>query len=617
MEHPTDPESPPVRPGPHPMWTLVVNTMRRLRIVWLRSIRWTAENIDSKNYELLVSIVIGVAAGLAAALMKGSVFLIEHLLIGEDPTSGNVLYVLYPLIGIILASLFVRYYLRKPLDTGLSNLIYAITAKKVKIPPFETYAHIVTSALTVGFGGSVGLEAPIVRTGSAVGANLAQSLRVGRRKQTLFLACGTAAGMASIFNSPVAGVLFSFEVLLAEIALDSFIPLLISAASGAVIGRILFPDQVFFLATDGWRVHALPFYILLGMSCGLLSAYMIRVNLKTRSFIQSIADPKKRLLAGGLALGVLIFLMPPLYGEGYNTVNSLLDGTYFKLVDHSLFYWLSDQAWFLIVFAVLILLTKVVASAVTIAAGGNGGIFAPSMFIGALTGFAFSHAVNQTGLFDLNEANFVAVAMAGILSGVIKAPLTGIFLIAEITGGYELFVPLMLVSAISYFVTYYFEPQSIFTKLLYQRGLWAPVHERDKNLLRNMQVEELVETNFAPLKPEQTLGAFVQVIAGSRRNVFPVVDHENVFLGIVLLDDVRPHMFKSELYSIMTVKDMMHLPPAIVEWNEPMEKVMDKFEHHKAWNLPVVKNGRYLGFVSKSTIFNRYRELLQEHAGGM
>lgn len=591
-----------------------IKIIRYLNIQFYRLIKWVSERIAQPNYLIIVSIIIGIVSGLVAVVLKVLVHTVREWMYGNDPTSGRLGFVFFPLIGIMLTVLYVRFLLKKPLTPGLTRLLYAIARKKLNIPKYETYAHVITSSLTVGFGGSVGLEAPIVRTGSAIGANLAELLRVGRKKQTLFLACGAAAGMSAIFNSPVGGVIFAFEVLLTEVAVHSFIPLLISAATGAVVAKMLYYEQLFFLPTVEWNVEAIPFYFLVGGVCGLASVYMIRTTIRMKTYFSKKDRPLLQIGLGGLALGLMIFLMPPLFGEGYDTINNLLQGKFSALADRTIFYNFLQNEWVLLLFAVLILLAKGFASAFTIGLGGNGGVFAPSMFTGALLGFVFAHALNLTGWVELREANFMAVAMAGLLSGVFKSPLTGIFLIAEITGGYALFVPLMLVSAISYFISNYFEPYSVFTSELYKKGQWVPTHERDLNILKNMSVKPLIENNFLTIQPDQTLGEFIKIIAKSKRNVFPVVNEEGYFKGIVLLDDVREIMFDTELYDKKTVKDIMHNPPAMVEISEPMEKVMDKFERHQAWNLPVVNNGYYIGFVSKSSIFNQYRQMLIERS---
>jgi chloride channel protein, CIC family len=592
-----------------------LRTARRFsEVIFGRTIKWLSEHIAERNYQILVAIVIGIVAGLGAVVMKASVAKVRDWMHGNDPTQGNFGFVFFPIIGILLTVFYIRYILRKKLNIGFPGLIFAISKKQVNLPRHETYSHIITSSLTVGLGGSVGLEAPIVRTGSAIGANLARLLRVGRRRQTLFLTCGAAAGMAAIFNSPVAAVIFAFEVLLTDIALSSFIPLLIASATGAVVARFFYYEHLFYLPTTGWQVNSIPYYALLGLCCGLLSTYMMRMTLFFQNYFQKKKNQRQKLVIGGLALGVLIFLMPPLFGEGYITVNQLLKSEYSAMMEHTRFYNYSGDIWVVVAFATAVILTKAIATAATLAMGGNGGIFAPAMFSGAILGFIFAISINMSGVTHLPPEDFIAVGMAGLLSGLIKSPLTGIFLIAEITGGYALFVPLMIVSALAYFVTYYFEPQSIFTKELYQKGLWAPSHEKDKQILMNMNLAEMIEQNFSPLGPEQTLGEMVQVIANSKRNVFPVVDAGGKLQGIILLDDVREIMFKPQLYHETFVRELMHLPPAILNLDEPMGQVMDKFEKNQAWNLPVVKDEKYLGFVSKSSVFGKYRELLQQES---
>ncbi len=580
------------------------------------AIRWISEHISQRNYQIIVSIIIGIVAGLAAVVLKYAVQEVRDWMLGNDPTQGRIGFVFFPLIGIVLTVLYLKYGLGKKLEIGFPGLIFAVGRKQVNLPRHEIYAHTVSSSLTVGLGGSVGLEAPIVRTGAAIGANLASLLQVGRKKQTLFLTCGAAAGMAAIFNSPVAAVIFAFEVLLTDIALPSFIPLLISAATGAVVARFFYYEQLFYLPTHGWTFETIPFFILLGVFCGLYSTYMIRSLLFFNEFFFRVKTKWIRLLLGGLTLGALIFLLPPLFGEGYSSINQLLTGQYDAITENSIFYHYTDFRSQLLIFALLVILAKAIATSLTLALGGNGGVFAPSMFSGATLGFVFAMGINQLGIVELPVADFIAVAMAGILSGVIKSPLTGIFLIAEITGGYLLFVPLMIVSAVSYFVTSYFEPQSLFTKELYQKGLWVPAHEKDILILKDLKLEDLIERNFLPVRPQQTLGDFVNVIAQSKRNLFPVIDNEGTFLGIILLDDVREIMFQPEKYQEVRIEDLMHHPPALLQAEDSMETVMDKFELHQAWNLPVVKDGKYQGFVSKSNILGRYRQSLQDRTSG-
>ncbi|MEZ5059685.1 MAG: chloride channel protein [Saprospiraceae bacterium] len=578
-------------------------------LLW-KFIKWSGENISRRNFLIIVSAITGVVAGIAAMILKSFVHYLRGLVEGNDPSSENILYMILPVVGISLAVFFMRNVQKNVYDKGLSSLIFQISRKKVRIPTFETFSHMVTSGLTVGLGGSVGLEAPIIRTGSALGSYLSRTMKLGRKDQTLILACGAAAGMAAIFNSPIAGVIFAFEVLLPEMAMTAFIPLIISAASGAVVARFLFAEQIFFLITEGWEFKALPFYILLGVLAGLVSTYNIRMLAFVEGKLNSLKKTSAKIVLGGLGLGIFIFLMPPLYGEGYHAVNALLEGRYFNLADHSIFYKLSENAWFLVAFGVFLILAKIVASGLTIGAGGNGGVFASSMFSGAVLGFVFVKTVNLTGIVDLREPNFIAVGMGGILSGVMSAPLTGIFIIAEVTGGYALFVPLMIVSAISHFVTRHFESHSVYTKILAERGIWAHPDDRDANVLLKLNVSDLVETDFIATRPNHSLGVFVKAVANSRRNIFPVTDDSNVLVGIILLDDVREIMFDREKYEEVKVGDIMHDPPCTVHINEKMVSVMEKFEFYQAWNLPVVKDDKYIGFLSKSAIFNHYRDHL-------
>ncbi len=592
------------------------NGLRQLKIRFRRRFNQTLRGLSTKiaerNYLLLVSAIIGAVAGLGAVLLKSLVFALKDWLHGQQPDAERFWFVVLPLAGVLLRLLADRVLFQETLSPGLSNLIYAISRKKVNLPVRDTYGHIIGSGLTVGFGGSVGLEAPIIRTGSAIGSNLARLLLVGRKKQTLFLACGASAGMAAIFNTPIAGVLFAFEVLLREIALHSFVPLIIAAVTATLMSSVLYYQKIFFLPDVAWNISEIPWFVGLGLLCGLLSVYLIRTVNVVNSHFNGFHRGSYRFLLGGLSLGLLIFLMPPLFGEGYATVNALLESRITELLDHSPFYGWRTEWWFMLLFLIFILFAKSLATAITLSIGGNGGVFAPAMFTGATLGYLFVEVLNHLGGFQLEGSNFIVVAMAGMLSGVFKAPLTGIFLIAEITGGYNLFVPLMLVSALAYFIGAYFEPHSIFTRELFQQGLWVPVHEKDLTILKNMEITALVETDFAVVAPEASLGEFVRVIASSKRNIFPVVASDQSLRGIVLLDDVRELMFDTSAYERVKVEDLMHRPPAVADITESMDRVMNKFDQHDIWNLPVLKEGKYVGFVSKSHIFSHYRRVLQD-----
>lgn len=559
---------------------------------------------------ILLSILVGIAAGLLAVLLKTVIHLLQGWLkLGLDPAGANWRLLVFPLVGVLISVLLVQFVLRRPLAKGLSHLIYAMSGEKTRIPRSHTYAHLITSGPTVAFGGSVGLEAPIVLTGAAVGDNVAQRLGLSNQERTLLAACGSAAGIAAIFNSPVAGVVFAFEVLLTEASVPAFVPLLISAATAAVVSRVGYSGQLFFLITQGWVLRALPYYIALGLLCGLLSAYTIRVSFALERLFTHWKSTYVKAVVGSLAVGILLFLMPPLYGEGYDTVAALFAGQSAHLLDGTLFSSLGHLPWFPVLFCVAIILVKSTATAVTVGAGGNGGIFAPSLFTGALLGFVFTQTVSLLGLTELNQSNFVAVAMAGVLAGVIHAPLTGIFLIAEVTGGYVLFIPLMIVAALSYVVSRIFEPYSVYTKILASQGMWSQ-HNHDRTVLARIDLDALLETDFVSVTPQTTLGELAEIIAHSKRNIFPVIDPCGKLLGVINMDDIRPYMFRTDLYHVMIALDVMSRQPAVVERDSEMAQVMRLFEKHRVWNLPVTDQGRYVGFVSQSRILSDYRRTL-------
>jgi len=576
---------------------------------------WRKNHISEKNYLVLLSIIVGITAGIAAVILKSLVHQIHHFVeFVAIQYNFNTIFFLFPLLGIILTTAFLIFTKKLNFDRGLSKVIYSVAKKNADLPRDASYMHIITSALTIGFGGSVGLEAPIVFTGSAIGSNIAKDFKLNAKTRNLLVGCGAAAGISAIFNSPIAGVVFALEVIMLEVSIPSFIPLLISSASAAILSKFIYSGQLFIVVTSGWKIEAIPFYIILGFSCGLISAYMIAITFKFENLFKKQKSILGKALIGGITLGILIFLMPPLYGEGYKTIEQLLSGKYFSLLDNSLFKYFSNNAWFVAFFAGLIVLIKVFATSITTGAGGNGGIFAPSLFTGALVGFFVARFFNLLGIANLNETNFIAVGMAGILSGVVRAPLTGIFLIAEITGGYLLIVPLMIVSAFSFFLSRYFEPFSVYTKSLFEEGKWS--ESKDKNLLEQIDIKDLVETNFRTVKPTDTLGSLIKAVTVSNRNIFPVVDDENHLKGIVLLDSIREYILNTELYNIVLVSEIMSIPPATIDINESMYDVMKKFEKHKVWNLPVLNHNKYCGFISKSNVFNTYRTKLIEQSRG-
>lgn len=477
---------------------------------------------------------------------------------------------------------------------------------------------MITSGITVGFGGSVGLEAPIVVTGSAIGSNIGQLMHMNYRQRTLLIGCGAAAAISGIFNSPVAGVIFSIEVILTEVTVAIFIPLLIASVCGAMVSMLLLGDDVLFSfdLKDPFEAMQFPYFILLGILCGLVSVYFTRSTLNAERLIQKVKDIYLRAIIGGLALGLIIYFFNPIYGEGYNSIKLILQGEANQIINQSIFFnW--DSGWLLVIFALLILLLKPYATGFTIGAGGNGGVFAPSMFMGALAGFIFAQTGNLLLEGDpLSVSNFTLIGMCGVMSGVLHAPLTAIFLIAEITSGYTLFLPLMLVSAIGYYASQYFEKYSFYTSKLIESGDFIP-YDKDKQLLSLMQITRLIERDLLTIEQDQKLADLVALVKKSHRNIFPVVTSENELVGIITLDDIREIMFEPDSQNSVIISTLMHKPPALVKSDEKMQAVMNSFETTGAWNLPVVDENGYVGIVSKSRIFNAYRTLLKRQKKGL
>lgn len=570
---------------------------------------WREKRISARNFIIVTALIVGLVAGSAAVLLKVIVINMQrYLQTVLSHHNYTILLFLFPIVGILLTVFYVQRFRGGKLGRGVSNILIAIARKSSVIEKDKTYTHIITSALTVGFGGSAGLEAPIVVTGAAIGSNTANDLRLGQRERTLMLACGVAAGIAAIFNSPIAGVLFAAEVILTEFSIPFFIPLLIASATASVLSSFLFNERLFFLITKGWEFRALPFYILLGIISGLMSVYITRMSVSIEGRLKKWKKPYMKAIVAGSGLGLLIFLLPPLFGEGYFTIEFLLSGKYGDLVNNSPFIGWAGTPWLILLFAVVIIFIKVIATSLTIGGGGNGGIFAPSLFIGGMTGFAFAYLMKLAGIIELTTPNFIVAGMAGALSGVVHAPLTAIFLIAEITGGYVLFVPLMIVSALSYFIARYFEPHSIYARVLVAKGLHK--RDRDANVLKRIKLRNMIETDFSPVTVTETLGELVDKIAHTKRNIFPVLDENGKLVGLVLLDNIREIMFNTELYDTTTMRDLMVKPPVVLNIDDEMANVLKKFERHHTWNLAVEEDGKYAGFVSKSAVFSRYRALL-------
>lgn len=562
-----------------------------------------------------LSIVVGLVSGLVAVVLKNSVHFIQQLLTGVlFGDFFNYLYIIYPLIGILLTVTVVKRYLfNKPIGHGIPNVLYAISKRNAIIKRISLVNSLITSAITVGFGGSVGLEGPTFGSSAAFGSNIGRLFNLNYKTKTMLIGCAAAGAMASMFSAPIAAIVFAIEVLMLDLTTASLIPLLLASVSAALTSQFFFGDTVLFHIdlTSSMGYADIPFYILLGVLAGFFSVYISSVYFRLSKFFDRIKSMYPKAIVGGLMLGVLLFLMPPLYGEGYETVNALINGHGSTVLNNSLFSDLSDNFWAVTIFLIAVGLLKMVATTATFSSGGVGGIFAPTLFMGGVCGYVFSSVVNRLGLGEVSESNFTLVGMAGLMGGVLHAPLTAIFLIAEITGGYELFIPLMLTTSIAYITTRSFTPHSIYTAQLARRGELI-THHKDQAVLTLMRLQSEIERDFQGVYPEATLGDLVKVVAQSHRNIFPVVDAKNQFLGMVNLNDIREIMFNPEMYEDTTVKDLMVIPPASIASSDSMDAVMRKFEETEAWNLPVVDDGTYVGFVSKSKLFSAYRALLKE-----
>ena len=587
------------------------------RTLFQRFSVWREAHVSEKQYILCLSFLVGILTALAALLLKELIHLIQGLLTSRfDETSANGLYLLYPVVGIFLTMLFIRYVVRDDISHGVTKILYAISRKKARIKSHNMYSSMVASAITIGFGGSVGAESPIVLTGSAIGSNIGQVFKVDYRKLMLLVGCGAAGAIAGIFKAPITGLVFTLEVLMMDLTMASLLPLMISCITAATVSYIFTGTEAMFefQLDRPFAMERIPHVIVLGILCGLVSLYFTRaMNFCEGIFRQFANRPYMKLLIGGSMLSLLIFLFPPLYGEGYDTIHLLLNGTSVKewdsVMNNSLFYGLGDV---LLIYLALIVVFKVFASSATNGGGGCGGIFAPSLFLGCITGFIWARISNMfaVGNITLTEKNFALLGMAGLMSGVMHAPLTGIFLIAELTGGYDLFLPLMITSVFAYLTIMAFEPHSIYAVRLAKKGELL-THHKDKAVLTLMKVESVVEKNFKPVRPDMDLGQLVGVISKAKRNLFPVVDGEGVLLGIVHMDDIRNIMFRQELYHRYTVDKLMVSAPCRLSVNDPMEVIMRKFDDTDAWNLPVDDaDGKYLGFVSKSKVFSTYRQVL-------
>ena len=580
-----------------------------IKFIW-GPFRALLRRVPERTALLVLSVLTGILCGLAAVGLKLSIHWIQEQLsftYAYTPLAHLVL----PGVGMLLSLLLVRYVIKDNIGHGVTKVLQAVSKNESKIKSHNCWSSLVTSALTIGFGGSVGAEAPIVYTGAAIGSTLGRYTGMSYRGMTLLLGCGAAGAVAGIFNAPLAGVLFTLEILLFNLSMSGILPLLLSSISATLVSYLILGRESAFAATlEPFAMRNLPFYFVLAISCGLCAMYFIRTTLTMEDKLGRIRNPFLKWFLSALALGILILLFPPLHGEGYNFLEPLLNGEAAEIGDTPLSF-LMTREWAVPVFFLLVLLLKVFSMTFTNAGGGVGGTFGPTLFVGAIAGFVVATSLNLLKA-DVPVSNFVLVGMAGLMAGVMQAPLTAIFLIAEISGGYTLLVPLILTSAISYGVTRLFEKYSIYTKRIAASGELL-THEADQAVLTLLKTDGLLETDFLPVRIDATLGDLVEVVARSERNIFPVLDSKDRFQGYVSLDAIRQDMFQTNLYGKRHVYNYMRTAPEYIQPDENMDSVMRKFEKTGAWNLPVVDSERrYCGFLSKSKIFSAYREELKD-----
>ncbi len=581
---------------------------------WKKFLVWRVRHIRHQQFILILSVVVGILSGIAAITIKNTTHYIQDWLQGSIINSYySYLYFLYPVVGILLVVLFLHYVLKLHVGHGIPGALYAISRRNGLIKAHNMFSSIITSALTVGFGGSAGLEGPSVATGSAIGSNLGHVMHLNYKSRILMIGCAAAGTMSAIFNAPIAAIVFAVEVLMLDLTLSSIVPLLISSASASIFSRLLVGGETVFAVnvSQGFELNESIFFILLGVICGLISIYVTRTYHRVSDFFKRFENPFKRWVLAGLGLGLLIFLMPPLYGEGYETINALLAGKPLSILEGTIWEEYGHHIPVILALIFGLVLFKIVATSLTFAAGGIGGIFAPTLFMGSALGFVFAFTMNWLTPFQIELGKYALIGMAGLMAGVLHAPLTAIFLIAELTGGYGLFVPLMITASIAFITSRFLQPHSIYNKQLGERGDLL-THHTDNNVLTLLQLSKLIERNFLTIGPQQTLGDLVEIVAKSKRNIFPVLDEDQHLLGIVTLDDIRSVMFDQDLYGKVTVRELMHAPLGIVDQDESMTRVMQKFRTTGAWNLAVTRDGKYDGFISKSRLFSAYRSKLQE-----
>ena len=573
---------------------------------------WKYKHLTSQQFIYIVSIIIGLLSGLAAVTLKNLTHLIQ-----EEVHNYQSIFYIFPIIGLALTLLTIKYIIKHRVSHGIPSTLHAISKKKGLMERYKMYSSILTAPITVGFGGSVGLEGPTVATSAAIGSNVARLFHLNRSTRTLLIGAAAAAAMSSIFKAPIAAIIFAIEIFSLDLTLISLIPLILSSISAILTSYFFLGDSALlrFELTDKFTLIDTGYYAVLGITCGLTSVYFSQVYFKISDVFAKISNPYKRLLFGGIGLGVIVYFIPPLFGEGFKTINNLLNNNVSGVFSQNYFDIVTENNWWIITFLLGLVIFKVIATSITFGAGGVGGVFAPTLFTGSITGFVFALFFNTIHIssHQLSTGNFALVGMAGLMAGVLHAPLTAIFLIAEITGGHDLFIPLMITSAIAYLITKTYIPFNIYAAELAKKGELM-THDKDKNVLMLMDIDKVIETNFISLLPEMKLGYVVkEAVAKSSRNNFPVVNENNQYLGVLLLDDIRGIMFDQTLYETVTVQELMQNSKGLIDYDKnTMKEIMKKFQDSGAWNLPVIKDGIYLGFISKSRLLTAYRRKIIE-----
>lgn len=583
-----------------------------------RFLNWKSRNLSHRQFLMFLSALIGFVAGIFAVIIKNLTHLIQSLLQGKFIANyHDAFYFIFPVFGLLIVYLIIKFILKRKVGHGIPTTLYAISRQKGIMKRFQMYASLITAPITVGFGGSVGLEGPTVATGASLGSNISRTFLMNQASRTLLIGCAAAGAMSSIFKAPIAAIIFAIEVFSLDLTLASLLPLLLASVSAILTSYFFFGSEIIlpFKLQDAFTIAEVPYYILLGILASICSIYFSKIYFGSTKLLARISSPFVRLIIAGLGLGVLIYFIPPLYGEGYNVINNLLQENYLEALGTNLFNAYLENIWVVVLLLAGLVLFKIIATSLTFSAGGVGGIFAPVLFMGSAMGHCFALVLNNLGIFKnpISVSNFTLVGMAGLMAGVLHAPLTAIFLIAELTHGYELFIPLMITAAISFMITNKFQPHSVYTMELAQRGDLL-THDKDQTVLTLMNISQVIEKNFIPLEVDMNLGDVIhQGVVKSSRNIFPVVDESRNFMGIILLDDIRSIMFNEKLYNEVKVQDIMQQAPEIIDIeNDRMKEIMKKFQQSNAWNLPVVKEGKYVGFISKSKLLTAYRQKLIE-----